>query len=144
MDKEASEDVRELLEYDDKQVGSIMSTDFIAFNKNITAGQAIDELRRQKPEDNVLYSILATDEKNRLVGTISLRDIVVTDPATPLHSVMDNQFISVFDDDKLGDLAEIVSKYNLLAVPVIDSSSKIQGVVIIDDIVEELVENRKL
>lgn len=144
MDEEASADVRDLLEYSDKQVGSIMSTDFISFAKNVTAGQTIEELRLHKPENNTLYSILITDEKERLVGTVSLRDIVVADPSTPLHNIMDNQFISVFDDDKLGDLSEIISKYNLLAVPVIDNASKIQGVVIIDDIMEELLENGKL
>jgi len=92
----------------------------------------------------VLYSIMVTDEKERLVATVSLRDIVVSDPAVQIHNIMDNKFIAVFDDDKLGELAEIVSKYNLLAVPVIDSKSHIQGVVIIDDIVEELVQKGKL
>lgn len=144
MEKEASNDVRELLEYDNKEIGSLMSTEYVSFNKNITVGEAIDELRTMKPEDNALYSILVTDEKHRLIATVSLRDIIVSLPETPLHSIMENQFIAVFDDDNLDDLAEIVSKYNLLAVPVIDSTSKIQGVVIIDDIVKGLVENGKL
>jgi magnesium transporter len=141
MEDESSDDVRELLEYEENTVGSVMSTDFISFKKNITAGEAIDQLRILKPEPDALHSILVTDERERLVATISLRDLVVAEPNIPLTQIMNKQIITVFDDDKINSLAEIASKYNLLAIPVIDSSSKIQGLVRISDIVEELVES---
>jgi len=143
MEAESSHDVRELLEYEDDMVGSLMSNEFISFNKRITVGQALEELRRQKPEDDMLYSILVTDDKERLVATISLRDLVVETPETELHQFMDVKLITVFDDDKIDSLAEIISKYNMLAIPVIDEGSKIQGIVIIDSIVKDLVNKRK-
>jgi Mg/Co/Ni transporter MgtE len=141
MENESSEDVRKLLAYEEKQVGSFMSSDYIAFNKNMTAGDAIDELRKRKPEQEELYTILVVDNFERLVATVTLRDLVIADPLTPLHQIMNIQLITVFDDDNVKSLAEIISKYNLLAIPVINDSSRIQGVVIIDDVVEELVEN---
>jgi magnesium transporter len=141
MEDESSEDVRKLLAYEEKHVGSFMSSDYVAFNKNITAGDAINELRKRKPEQDELYSILVIDNSERLVGTVSLRDLVITDPGTLLHKFMNKQLITVFDDDNVDSLAEIISKYNLLAIPVINDSSRIQGVVIIDDVVEELVEH---
>jgi CBS domain-containing protein/sporulation protein YlmC with PRC-barrel domain len=141
MENESSQDVRKLLAYEEKQVGSFMSSDYIAFNKNMTAGDAIDELRKRKPEQEELYTILVVDNFERLVATVTLRDLVIADPLTPLHQIMNIQLITVFDDDNVKSLAEIISKYNLLAIPVINDSSRIQGVVIIDDVVEELVEN---
>ena len=143
MEVESSQDVRELLEYEDNTVGSLMSTEFISFNKRITVGQALEELRHQKPEDDMLYSILITDEKERLVATISLRDLVIESPETELHQIMDVKLITVFDDDKIDSLAEIISKYNMLAIPVINSTSKIQGIVIIDSIIEDLINKGK-
>ena len=143
MEAESREDVRELLEYDDDMVGSLMSNDFVSFSKNTTVGQALDELRKIKPDDSLLYSILVTDDKERLVATVSLRDLVVESPETVLSGIMDLKLITVFDDDKIDSLAEIISKYNMLAIPVIDTSSKIQGIVIIDSIVEDLVNKRK-
>ena len=140
MTEESSEDVRELLEYEDNTVGSVMSTDYIAFNRNLTVGQTIDELRRIKPEADLLYSILIVDNRERLIASLSLRDLIVSEPSVMLHQIMDKQVITVFDDDKMDTLYEIFDKYNLLAVPVIDSASKIQGLVMIDQIVEELIE----
>jgi magnesium transporter len=140
MAAESSDDVRELLEYEENTVGSVMSTEYIAFNKNLTVGQTIDELRKIKPEADLLYSILIVDDRERLIATLSLRDLIVSEPSVMLHQIMDKQVITVFDDDKTDTLFEIFDKYNLLAVPVIDSASKIQGLVMVDQIVEELVE----
>jgi Mg/Co/Ni transporter MgtE len=120
-----------------------MATNYISFNKRITVGKVIEELRLLKPEDDTLYSILVTDDKERLVATVSLRDIIVESPETELNQIMDLKLITVFDDDKIDSLAEIISKYNMLAIPVIDTQSKIQGIVIIDSIVEDLVHKRK-
>jgi CBS domain-containing protein/sporulation protein YlmC with PRC-barrel domain len=139
MESGSSADVRKLLAYGEKHVGSFMSSDYVSFNKNMTAGEAISELRKLKPEQEELYSILVLDNSERLVATVTLRDLVLADPQTPLHRIMNVQLITVFDDDNVDSLAEIISKYNLLAIPVINDSSRVKGVVIIDDIVEELV-----
>ena len=80
---------------------------------------------------------------DRLTGTISLAELVVSDPAMTLDRVMKAKPITVYDDDDIDILAEIVAKYNLLAVPVINRSQQMEGVVVIEDIVEDLLNKRK-
>jgi magnesium transporter len=143
MEKESSEEVRELLEYGDNEVGSIMTTDFLSFKEATTVDDTLKALRRQKPEAATIYSLLVTDCEQHLVATVSLRDLVVAEPATTLDKIMQRNAISVFDDDKIDSLAEIIAKYNLLAIPVTSRDMKMEGMVVIDDIVEDLLDERK-
>ncbi len=143
MDLETSEDVRDLLEYSDKSVGSIMSTDYLYFNENNTVEETIKELRRLKPETDTIYSLLVLDKYEKLIATVSLRDMIISEPDKKLSEIMNRDFISVYDDDKIDTLAEIISKYDLLAIPVTDKNMKIEGMVVIDDIVEDLMKDRK-
>jgi len=78
MEKESSEEVRELLEYDDKEVGSLMTTDFLSFRESMTIEDTLNELRKQKPEADMIYSLFITDNEEKLVATISLRDLVIS------------------------------------------------------------------
>ena len=143
MEKESSEEVRELMEYDDNQVGALMTTDFLTFKEEMTVEETLSELRMQKPTDDMVYSLLITDKKDRLISTVSIRDVVVSEPQIKLKSIMKRNPVRVFDEDKIDSLAEIISKYNLLAIPVIDHDHKLQGMVVIDDIVEDLLDKRK-
>ncbi len=139
MDKESSEDVKDILEYPDNSVGSIMTTDFLAFTENKTVEDVLNELRIKKPESDLLYNLFITDDKSRLVATLSLRDLVISEPHKMLKDIMTLEPLSVQDYDRLDSLAEITEKYNLLAIPVIDEEEVIQGMVVIDDIVEDLL-----
>ena len=143
MEKESSEEVRELLEYRDKHVGSLMSTDYYTFNENLTVAETFDELRRQQPEPAHIYSIIVTDKYERFLSAISLGELVIADPASHLKEIMKKNPISVFDDDNVDSLAELVSKYNLLAVPVINKDRQMEGVVVVEDIVDDLLSRRK-
>ena len=143
MDVESSEDVRELLEYHEHSVGSIMTTDFYHFNESLTVDETIKELRKLKPETDTIYSLLVLDDQEKLVATVSLRDLIISEPDKRLSDIMNKEFISVYDDDKIDILAEIISKYDLLAIPVTDKDMKVEGMVVIDDIVEDLIKDRK-
>jgi len=143
MEKEASEEVRELLEYEDNEVGSIMTTDFLTLKEEMTIEDSLLEIRSQKPEADMIYSLYVTDKKDRLISSVSLRDLVVSEPSVRIRSIMKRNPVKVFDDDKIDSLAEIISKYNLLAIPVTDREHKLQGMVVIDDIVEDLLDKRK-
>jgi Mg/Co/Ni transporter MgtE len=143
MDKESSEDVRELLEYEEDDVGSIMTTDFIHFRPDETVGETINELRKMKPESDTIYYLYVVDKDNKLVATVSLRDLVIAQPETRLSEIMNKKIFKVYDDDKLDSLAEMISKYNLLAIPVVNKDNIMEGVVIIDDIVEDLMDKGK-
>jgi Mg/Co/Ni transporter MgtE len=139
MEKESSKEVRELLEYPNTTVGSIMTTDVLSFSENITIDEALKEIRHQKPDMEVLYNLFVIDEQEKLIATVSLRDLVISEPDILINKIMKTNPVSVYDDDKLDSLAEIASKYNLLAIPVTNNENKLEGMVVIDDIVEDLV-----
>ncbi len=143
MEKESSEEVRELLEYPDKYVGSLMTTDYYSFSEDLTVAETLAELRRLRPEPSHIYSIIVTDKNNRFLSAVPLGRLVVADPALLLKDIMDKHAVSVFDDDKADTLAELVAKYNLLAVPVINKNRQMEGIIVVEDIVEDLLSNRK-
>ncbi len=143
MEIEASGEVRELLEYSNRSVGSIMSTDFISFHENETVEQALATIREAKPEDSMLYNLFVVTHNGKLLATVTLRNLVVSEPSVVLKDIMHKNPVSVEDNDKLESLAEIVSKYNLLAVPVVNQYQVLEGMVVIDDIVDDLLGARK-
>jgi magnesium transporter len=139
MEKESSEEVRELLEYEDKEVGSLMTTDYLSFRQEMTIEETLNELRLQKPEADMIYSLFITDPFEKLIATVSLRDLVISPPSITLSEIMNINFISVNDEDKIDKLGSIISKYDLLAIPVTDAENTLMGMVVIDDIVEDLM-----
>ena len=143
MEKESSEEVRELLEYSDKAVGSIMTTDFHTFHEEITVKETLAEIRRLQPEPSNIYSIFVTDKNERLISSISLMELVIADPEMKLGQIMKKNPVVVFDHDKVDSLAELFSSYNLLSIPVINNDNQLEGVVVVEDIVEDLLDRRK-
>lgn len=143
MGLEAANKVRELMGYDNDSVGSLMNTDYLSFSANSTVGEAISTLRQLKPEEDQMYYLFVVDEMEKLVGTIPLRDIVLSDPETRLENLMNKEYFSVLDTDEVDELIEDVSKYNLVAIPVVDSETNLVGNVIIHDIIYELTENKR-
>jgi magnesium transporter len=143
MDKEASDEVRELMEYPEHSVGSVMSTDYISFNEHLTANETINELRRLKPESDMIYYLYVVDENEKLTALVSLRDLIIAEPQTRLKEIMNRKIIFVYDYDHINSLVEIISKYSLLAIPVVDKEMKMLGIVIIDDVVYELLKPKK-
>ena len=143
MEHESSKEVRELLEYADKVVGSIMTTDYMTFSADLTVEETFRALRKEKPEPSYIYSIFVVDKKDKLISSVSLGELVISDPLLTLEQIMKRNPVTVYDDDDIDSLSEIVSKYNLLAVPVINRSQEMEGVVVIEDIVEDLLNKRK-
>jgi predicted transcriptional regulator len=143
MEKESSEEVRELLEYPDKVVGSIMTTDFMTFREDMTVEETIKEIRNERPEPSNIYSIFVTDKNNKLVSAISLMELIISDPSMKLKDITKQKLLTVFDQDKVDSLAELFSAYNLLAIPVINHEMELEGVVVVEDIVEDLLNRRK-
>lgn len=143
MDTESSQEVRELLEYDDDLVGSIMTTDYLSFSTSKTVEEVLNELRLKKPESAELYNMFVIESNDELIGTFNLRDLVVAEPDMSVSHIMKSEPVSLFDDQKTSAIAEIVSKYNLLAVPVVDQNNLLQGMVVVDDVVEDLINKRR-
>jgi Mg/Co/Ni transporter MgtE len=87
--------------------------------------------------------MFVTKHDDELIGTFNLRDLVVAEPETSVSSIMRSEPVSLIDDQKVDDIAELISKYNLLAIPVTDENNLLQGMVVVDDVVEDLINKRR-
>jgi CBS domain-containing protein/sporulation protein YlmC with PRC-barrel domain len=143
MEKDTSQEVRELLNYPEKSVGSIMTTDVLTFKENNTIEDVLHELRIKKPEHETMYNLFVTNENNHLIATFSLRDIVISQPETQISQIMKPSLISLLDYQDIDDVAEIVSKYNLLAIPVVNKDHELEGMIVIDDVIDDLMNKRR-
>lgn len=143
MEEEASNKVRELMGYDNDTVGSLMNTDYLSFSVNSTVEDAINTLKELKPEEDQMYYLYVVDETEKLVGTISLRDIVLSASNMKLENLMNKDYFSKLDTDEVDELIEDVSKYNLVAIPVVNREMNLVGNVIIHDIIYELTKNKR-
>ena len=136
MEKDEAEDVEELLTFPEDSAGGIMTTDFISLAASLTAAQAIDKLRELQPDPELTYYLYVVDGQGQLDGVISLRDLVVARPEAKLSEIMDPHVLKVEATTSKEDVAALIAKYDLLALPVVDARSKLIGTVTIDDVVE--------
>jgi CBS domain-containing protein len=136
MDEEEGADVEELLAYPEDSAGGIMTTDFVALPRDLTAAQAIDRLREQQPDAALVYYLYVVDAEGRLDGNISLRDLVVAPPDRKLADVMNPTVLRVEADTPKEEVASLIAKYDLLALPVVDARRVLLGTVTVDDVVE--------
>ena len=136
MEKEEGEDVEELLAYDENSAGGIMTTSYVALPGTLTAAQAIDRLRERRPDPASAYYLYVIDERNHLVGIVSLRDLVVASPDARLDEFMARHVLKVTANTNKEEVAAIIAKYDLLALPVTDQKGRLIGAVTIDDVVE--------
>jgi magnesium transporter len=140
LEKEDAEEVKGLLSYEDEAVGSIMSTDFISFNLDITIGEIVDILREMEElEDDELYRIYITDEEERVLGALNPGDLILNKSEVKVKDVMDENINIIRHDVDISEAIEVIAKYDLLSVPVIDESSKIIGVVHSHDLIDEVL-----
>jgi magnesium transporter len=143
MEPESSEEVRDLLEYPDNTVGSIMITDFISFNAKMTVEDVLSELRALKPGEDIINYLYVLDKNGKLAAVVSLRDLVVAEPETKLSEIMDSEINYVKDTDRIETLAELLTKYSLLALPVVDEEMNLVGIGMIDDVVAKLLRSKR-
>jgi Mg/Co/Ni transporter MgtE len=143
MDKEVSEEVKELMEYPEGTVGSLMATDLFHFNKDLRIAETIDELRRIQPQEETIYYLYVTDKKQKLCGVVSLWKLIISAPDKTLEEIMDRNIIYVKDTDDINDMINIISKYNLLSIPVVDEEGLLTGNVIVNDVVYELLKPKR-
>jgi len=136
MTEEVSEEVEGLLRYDEETAGGIMLPDFIAFTEDTTAREAIEALQIDYMDIEMPFYLYVVDDHSHLVGVISLRQLVVVPPHTKLKAIMATDVVSVQTDTDQEEVARIVARYNILAVPVVDENNKPVGIVTVDDVVD--------
>jgi CBS domain-containing protein len=136
MEPEGASDVRELLAYGEETAGGLMTTDFITVTPEMTAEQVIERLRELHPDADQVYYLYVTDADGILVGTITLRGLIVAAPETPVRDFMRPDPISVGVDLDAEEVGAAIARYNLLALPVVDADGRMQGIVTVDDALE--------
>ena len=136
MDLKESEEVEGLLRYDDETAGGIMVPDFIALKENITAAEAIRSIQEEHLEVEMPFYLYIVDDHDHLVGVSSLRQLVVVSPDAPLKTIMTTDVLSVKTDMDQEEVAKIVARYDILAVPVVDDGNHLVGIVTVDDVID--------
>ena len=139
METDEARDVEELLAYEEDSAGGLMTTEYVAVREGLTAQQCIEELRRMEPDAESIYYVFVIDAEEHLKGVLSLRDLIVARPDTPIRSIMIRDVIAVRLHDRAEEVAAVLSKYNLLAVPVVDDDFRIQGLVTVDDALDAVL-----
>ena len=135
----ASEHLEQLLQYEEKTAGFIMTPNFFALLEETTAAEATERIREMAEVEMVFY-VYVIDEENRLKGVISLRQLVATKPDTPLKDLMTTRLYTVHANTPQEEVARVVGRYNLLAVPVINDTDGLVGIVTIDDVIDVIGE----
>ena len=139
LSAEHTEEVSELLAYPEGTAGRIMTTDFLVLPKTLSAQNAIQEVRKAAEKEMVFY-LYVTDEEGRLSGVLSLRQLVTAPDYTPLEKIMARDVVKVNVTTDQEEVARLVSRYNLLAIPVVDHSNLLVGIITVDDVIDVLRE----
>jgi len=139
MNHEDSEDLGSLLRYPEDTAGGIMTPAFFALGQAVSVHDAVDAIQRAGAAETVFY-VYVVDDDGRLVGVVSLRQLITSPPGTSLRQVMNSDVISVYATEDQEQVARVVAKYDLLAIPVVESEGRLVGIITVDDVIDVLRE----
>ncbi len=137
---EDPDEVRPLLLHPDDSAGGLMTSEFLALRRRMTALEAIQAIRAWRPDAETIYYLFVVDRHGRLCGVVSLRHLVVADPGTPIAEIMEPEVISVPAGTDQEECARLMTRYDLLALPVVDTDGTLLGVITVDDVMDVLEE----
>jgi CBS domain-containing protein len=138
IEKEEAQDIQELLAHEEDTAGGLMTNQFIAYEPGLTVEEALERFRLDAHEGETVYYIYIVEDE-KFIGVTTLKDMILSSPKVILSDIMEPKLKSVAPDTNQQKVAEMISKYNLLAIPVVDEENELLGIVTIDDIVEILL-----
>ncbi len=139
MEPDEAQEVAELLTYPEDSAGGMMTTEFVAVRDDLTAEQTIQRLRELEPDAETIYYVYVVDEAEKLVGVLSLRDLIVAQPTAVVRDFMFPEPVAVGVLADQDEVAQVVAHYNLLAVPVVDDEGRLEGIVTVDDAIDTVL-----
>jgi CBS domain-containing protein/sporulation protein YlmC with PRC-barrel domain len=142
MEPEEAQEVRELMEHEEGTAGALMTTEYIALPPELTVAEAFSRLRKLAAEAETIYYLYILGEDETLLGIVTLRDLLVAEPETRLQDLMQTRIISVLPEDSNAQVTELIDKYALLALPVVEEGGKLAGIITVDDVLEMLIPDR--
>lgn len=140
MDRDAADEIKQLLHYEEKTAGSIMTTEYVAFIKTETVKEAMKHLKKVAADAETIYYLYALNENNSLAGVVSLRDLIIADEDVFISEIMDEQVVSVSVGRDQAEVARLIGDYDFLAVPVVDFQNHLLGIITVDDIIDVMDE----
>ncbi|MGM9759078.1 MAG: magnesium transporter [Parabacteroides sp.] len=142
-DVEQAGDIVDLLKYDEDTAGGLMGTEMIVVNENWSMPKCIDEMRKQAEEMDEIYYVYVVDDDERLRGVLPLKKLITNPSVSKIKHVMKKDPIAVRESDSIEEVTETIDKYNLVALPVIDSIGRLVGRITIDDVMDEVREQHE-
>jgi magnesium transporter len=139
MEKEEAHEIRQLLAYPETSAGGIMTTEYMTVPATATAKEAIEKIRLEEPEAETIYYLYVVDEEEHLLGVFSLRDLIVAPSDAKATTFMISNVTKVDAMDKQEEVARLIAKYNLLAIPVVDKGNHLLGIVTVDDAIDVVI-----
>jgi magnesium transporter len=142
MPVEESQPIRDLLRYASETAGGIMTNEVLALPQDATVEEALAYLRLHSEHLEMVYYLYIVDEERHLVGVVSLRQLVTAEPAMHMLDLMDRNVIQVHTDTDQEEVTHIISKYDLLGVPVVDADNHLVGLITVDDVIDVIHEEQ--
>ena len=139
-DPENRKQINELLAYPDDSAGSIMTTEYVSFARSTTIETAFDKIRRTGVNKETVYTCYVTDRKKKLIGVVTVKDMLLAEKDTAIEDIMDENVITVETHEEKEAVAQKFSKYDFLALPVVDKEGCLVGIVTVDDAVDVIQE----
>ena len=139
MEPETAGELRELAKYEEDTAGGLMTTDYVWIYSHRTVAATIDKLREIAPETEFIYYLYVVDQSDKLLGVISLRQLLLVKPTETIHSIMATDVVHVDPDVKAVDVAGTIARYDLLACPVLDEGGRMLGIVTVDDAIDAIL-----
>jgi CBS domain-containing protein len=139
IEKEEAEDIQELLSHEEDTAGGLMTNVFITYPPETTVRKAIETFKKDAEEIEIVYYIYVIDTEEKLMGVVSLRDLLLADLDTKLSDIMETKLKTVTPETDEMEVAEIISKYNLVALPVVDIERCMLGIVTVDDVLDRIL-----
>ncbi len=136
MNQEDSEDVVDLLGYPDDTAGGLMSSDFLALSQDLKVSEVIGQIQAGADDNLISFYVYVVNETGHLIGVLSLKQLLLSNPTETLKNVMSTDVISVDLDTDQQDVARVVERYDFLSIPVVDSSNLLMGVITVDDVID--------
>jgi magnesium transporter len=134
------EEVRPLLLHPDESAGGLMTSEYLALRRRMTVEEALQAVRAWQPDKEWIYYLFVVDGQNKLSGVISPRQLIIADPDTYLMDIMEIDVVSVKAGADQEQVAELMSRYDLLALPVVDEGNVLLGIITIDDVLDVVVD----
>ena len=134
------EDIRKLAAYREGTAGALMTSDYATLNSNMNVYEALAALRTEAPDAETIYHAYVIDENRKLVGVVSLRTLILASPSTLMHNLMTSSPIHSQVHDDQEDVAKIIARYDLIALPIVDDDGALVGIVTHDDAMDVMSE----